>query len=110
MICGVSLEILQKKCKKRFLSTANASHEHLINYKQILLKSCIWYCWYLIGLGLTDIITNIIKMSTGELRPHFLAVCNPDWSLFNCTDEQGHSVYVTNYTCRGPAGLVREAR
>ena len=70
-----------------------------------------WYSmWMLIGLGLTLIVTNILKLSRGELRPDFLDVCDPDFATFNCTDENNLPVYVTNYTCRGESSLVRDAR
>ena len=109
MILGMLLEIFTKKCKRRQGNNELIQSGRLY-YKQIILKTCLWFYWFLIGIALTDIVTNIIKMYYGELRPHFLAVCNPDWSLINCTNEYGHSVYVTNYTCRGTAPMVRAAR
>lgn len=75
-----------------------------------LIKPLIWFFWYLIGIGLTNIITDAIKLSFGELRPYFLSVCDPDMSLVSCTDEFGWPKYVTNYTCRGDSAEVREAR
>lgn len=38
--------------------------------------------------------TNIAKVTTGHLRPHFLVVCLPYPASFNC-----ESGYTTNYTC-----------
>ena len=66
--------------------------------------------WYIMGLCLTGIMTAILKMSLGELRPYFLAVCNPNMTEINCIDEAGYPLYVTEYTCRGDPGMVREAR
>ncbi|XP_033256803.1 phospholipid phosphatase 1-like [Orcinus orca] len=40
--------------------------------------------------------TSIAKMTTGHLRPHFLATCLPDPASFDL-----ESGYVTNYTCTG---------
>ena len=37
----------------------------------------------------------------GQLRPHFLAVCEPDFSNIRCTDEYGYPIYVQDYTCLG---------
>ena len=48
-----------------------------------LLPPFIWFIWYLMGLGVTVVLTDILKMSMGELRPHFLAVCNPDFIIFS---------------------------
>lgn len=106
MILGSLLEIFTKKCK----SGQDSNKSSRLLYKQIILKTGLWFYWFLIGIALTDIITSIVKMYFGELRPHFLAVCDPDWSLINCTNEYGYSVYVTNYTCRGAAAMVRESR
>ncbi|XP_067590123.1 phospholipid phosphatase 3-like [Pseudorca crassidens] len=40
--------------------------------------------------------TSIANMTTGHLRPHFLATCLPDPASFDL-----ESGYVTNYTCTG---------
>ena len=75
------------------------------------LARFVWYSmWMLIGLGLTLIVTNVLKLSRGELRPNFLDLCDPDFATFNCIDENNLPVYVTNYTCRGDPHLVRDAR
>ena len=66
--------------------------------------------WYLMGLGLTIVINDILKISMGELRPHFLAVCNPNMTEIICVDEAEFPLYVTEYTCRGDPEMVRESR
>lgn len=66
--------------------------------------------WYIIGLMVTIIVTNVGKMAIGRLRPHFLDVCRPDFGLLNCTDAQGFPVYVENAECLGDTELVSEAR
>ncbi|XP_061278428.1 phospholipid phosphatase 3-like isoform X4 [Bos javanicus] len=50
-------------------------------------------------------LTSIAKMTTGQLRPHFLATCLPDPTSFNC--ENG---YITNYSCTGHPEDVLDAR
>ena len=45
------------------------------------------------------------KRTVGRLRPHFLAVCKPNYSLFNCTDG-----YITADVCTGVANQITEAR
>ncbi len=49
------------------------------------------------------------KYSVGRLRPHFLEVCNPDFSQFQCfePDGQGNNlpIFVTEYQCRGNSEL-----
>ncbi|XP_043322315.1 phospholipid phosphatase 3-like [Cervus canadensis] len=50
-------------------------------------------------------LTSIAKMTTGQLRPHFLATCLPDPTSFDC--ENG---YITNYSCTGHPEDVLDAR
>ncbi|XP_008574039.1 PREDICTED: lipid phosphate phosphohydrolase 3-like [Galeopterus variegatus] len=50
-------------------------------------------------------LANIAKMTTGSLRPHFLAVCQPDPTSFKCD-----SGYITNYTCTGQPADILNAR
>eukprot|EP00794_Sanderia_malayensis_P008194 gene8195-9072_t len=64
----------------------------------------VWY--FAIGGIVTVFFTNIGKHMVGRLRPHFLAVCKPNYSLFNCTDGKsfpsGHSsfsAYVAIFVC-----------
>lgn len=60
---------------------------------------------FLFGCAISQSFTDIAKVSVGRMRPHFLDVCNPDFSTIDCS--QG---YVTNYTCRGADSEVQEAR
>ncbi|XP_051006498.1 phospholipid phosphatase 1-like [Acomys russatus] len=60
---------------------------------------------FLFGAAASQSLTNIAKYSVGRLRPHFLAVCNPDWSKINCGDG-----YIETYVCQGSAAKVREGR
>ncbi|XDB52442.1 hypothetical protein AB1E18_005982 [Capra hircus] len=50
-------------------------------------------------------LTSITKITTGQLRPHFLATCLPDPTSFDC--ENG---YITNYSCTGHPEDVLDAR
>ncbi|CAN0433097.1 unnamed protein product [Rangifer tarandus platyrhynchus] len=50
-------------------------------------------------------LTSIAKMTTGQLRPHFLATCLPDPTSFDC--ENG---YITNHSCTGHPEDVLDAR
>lgn len=51
---------------------------------------------FLYGSLINLLITLLGKTYSGELRPHFLAVCKPNMSLIDCN--QG---YITNYECTG---------
>ncbi|OEH78588.1 lipid phosphate phosphatase 2 [Cyclospora cayetanensis] len=54
--------------------------------------------------------TNALKKVVGSLRPHFIDVCNPDWSKVACKDSNGHQLYVGNFHCTGNVDQILEAR
>ncbi|KAL6030030.1 hypothetical protein STEG23_006798, partial [Scotinomys teguina] len=60
---------------------------------------------FLFGAAASQSLTDIAKYSVGRLRPHFLEVCDLDWSKINCSDG-----YIEDYICRGNADKVREGR
>ena len=66
--------------------------------------------WFAIGILITAVVTEMSKIVVGRLRPHFIDVCDPDFSAINCTDVFGHPVYVTAYECRGKDSDVIRAR
>ena len=65
------------------------------------------------GYLATWVLTEVTKNFIGELRPHFLAVCQPS---FNCSGAAlnvyySYQQYGIDYTCLNPdETLVREAR
>lgn len=60
---------------------------------------------FLFGAGASQSLTDIAKYSIGRLRPHFLDVCDIDWSKINCSDG-----YIEYYVCRGNPHRVKEGR
>lgn len=60
---------------------------------------------FVFGAALSQSLTDIAKYSVGRLRPHFLTVCKPDWSLIDCS-----SGYIENVTCTGDPRINSEAR
>ena len=63
-----------------------------------------------VGHLVSMVVVYSLKLSVGELRPHFIDVCNPNFSITPCRNMGGSPLYVTNYTCTGEPALVREAR
>ena len=54
----------------------------------------------------TNVICGLLKLASGELRPNFLAVCQPDTRIFDCRDG-----YITNASvCTGDLLKVKNAR
>ncbi|KAJ6657645.1 hypothetical protein lerEdw1_002146 [Lerista edwardsae] len=60
---------------------------------------------FFFGCILGQSLTNIAKLAVGRLRPHFLAVCRPDFTRINCS-----AGYLEDYICTGNASKEREAR
>lgn len=52
------------------------------------------FCLFWFGLSVTMLVTEIGKLSTGRLRPHFIDVCRPDFTAINCS-----LGYIEQYTC-----------
>ncbi|OWF50673.1 phospholipid phosphatase 3-like [Mizuhopecten yessoensis] len=60
---------------------------------------------FMFGGALEFLARGIAKYSLGRLRPHFLAVCQPDQSSFNCS-----TGYIENYKCTGDVDVINQAR
>lgn len=61
------------------------------------------------------LLTEIGKKEIGRLRPHFMSICKPDFSKFNCTTQtETGSVYNQIGTgagfCSGDLAAITEAR
>lgn len=70
---------------------------------------------FALGVGITLLLTEIGKRWAGRLRPHFLAVCLPDYSQINCASVglNGflfNSVSTGGSFCTGDAAQIKEAR
>uniref|UniRef100_G3PV47 Phospholipid phosphatase 1 n=1 Tax=Gasterosteus aculeatus aculeatus TaxID=481459 RepID=G3PV47_GASAC len=61
---------------------------------------------FVFGAAMSQSLTDIAKYSIGRLRPHFLAVCKPDWGKINCSS----GAYVEDFACTGDPDVVNEAR
>ena len=80
----------------------------------------------ILGFSLCMLITDVSKFSLGRLRPHFLAVCNPNLeevcyqiedtfievedSDYSYTEVHHQKYVIENNTCTGNNDLLREAR
>ncbi|XP_059840154.1 phospholipid phosphatase 3 [Hypanus sabinus] len=60
---------------------------------------------FIFGCAISQSFTDIAKVSVGRLRPHFLDICNPNFSMINCS-----LGYIENFECRGNESKVQEAR
>ncbi|XP_046573750.1 phospholipid phosphatase 3-like [Haliotis rubra] len=63
---------------------------------------------FFFGAAVTHLTTNIPKYAVGRLRPHFFAICQPDWVRINCSDGNR---YITEDVCTGSdVKAIEEAR
>ncbi|CAL1540340.1 unnamed protein product [Lymnaea stagnalis] len=61
---------------------------------------------FIFGMAVNQFLTEIGKNSIGRLRPHFLTLCSPDYSKFNCSDG-----YITADVCTSnDIDMMKEAR
>ncbi|PKU41667.1 hypothetical protein llap_8021 [Limosa lapponica baueri] len=60
---------------------------------------------FIFGAAASQSLTDIAKYSIGRLRPHFLAVCQPDWTRINCS-----LGYIENFSCQGDKAKINEGR
>jgi len=73
-----------------------------------VIITIVWVaCTCLFGAAMNQFITDVGKYSIGRLRPHFLDVCKPDWSKFNCTDERGNYVFIIDDVCTVAEGTFK---
>lgn len=69
--------------------------EHTCEDASHVKNSSKWYIKrYHSGLLFVLAVTEVLKLWCGELRPHFLASCQPDMEHIKCSDG-----YITNFRC-----------
>ncbi|CAD5121879.1 DgyrCDS10341 [Dimorphilus gyrociliatus] len=66
----------------------------------ILLTLYVYIAPFVFGCVICQCSTDIGKYMIGRLRPHFIDVCQPDWSKIKCT-ENNLPVYITDIECLG---------
>ena len=52
---------------------------------------------FIYGIVATSVLTDVLKVSVGMLRPNFLAICQPNVS---CTSREDFGIYHTDYVCQ----------
>ena len=70
---------------------------------------------FYLGLGINMLLNEIGKKSIGRLRPHFMSVCKPDYSKFNCTSKTltgfvFNQIGTGGSFCTGDPDAILEAR
>jgi len=66
-------------------------------------QDCIFF---ILGVFTVQLLSGVCKLSSGRLRPHFIAVCRPDIEFTSqICGTWDNPVYVTNFTCSGNSDL-----
>ena len=78
-----------------------------ISFNPVIVSISQLYVSYLLGAAFSQTSTDTTKYTIGRLRPHFIDVCQPDWSTIQCRDEYG-PLYVVNFTCLGNEALFSD--
>ena len=84
-------------------------------WRQYLITGLHAFTLFVYGLGITLLLTEILKNWVGSLRPYFLAVCNPSYSSISCTVNANtgtiyNSVNTGGSFCSGNSADIEEAR
>ncbi|XP_064604855.1 phospholipid phosphatase 1-like [Liolophura sinensis] len=83
LLVMVLVEFFNKRRKKLVLGSPTR-----------FIDACKGYAVFLFGGLVTEMFVEMAKTSIGRLRPHFIDVCQPDWSKINCS-----TGYILNYEC-----------
>lgn len=101
----------------RLLPFQNKFPVRVYRYSMFIISSLHALLLFALGISLTVLLTEIGKRWIGRLRPHFIAVCNPDFSTVVCSTNGGgagnviyNSIDTGGSFCRGSASEVEEAR
>ncbi|EDV59375.1 putative phosphatidate phosphatase isoform X1 [Drosophila erecta] len=109
VICIVEVIISQNKASK---DNGNSSSRRYVfmNYE---LPDWMIECYkkvgiYAFGAVLSQLTTDIAKYSIGRLRPHFIAVCQPEMpDGTTCADPINAGKYIEEFTCKGVGSSAR---
>ena len=94
-----SLRVYTKSEQHWLSKLCEANHLWPIRATKLILI----LAWYIMA---NVILTDVIKLTVGRLRPHFLAICNP-----NVTCSNGNTEYHLDYVCQdGTMGDENDAR
>lgn len=76
------------------------------------ISNCLQqFIYFVFGLLLTFDATEVGKYTIGRLRPHFMAVCQPQFNDGStCSDSFNQHRYVENYFCLGTDFTVQDVR
>lgn len=84
--------------------------------KMFLIATTHGLSLFVLGIGITLLLTEVAKKWIGRLRPNFIAICNPDLTQIECVNIIDANTFYYNYIstsgnfCRGYDYEVNKAR
>ena len=104
----------EAKSNHRIEETYEEQYQFLgFNVHKVIVAIYCVYGAFILGLVINQVSTDVVKYMVGRLRPHYLAVCKPDWSSIACTHPQtGQPQYIDDpNVCTGTDEKhIKEAR
>ncbi|KAK4015742.1 hypothetical protein OUZ56_030716 [Daphnia magna] len=98
----------KKLSRQNSCSTINLSSS--VRIPSVIAEIIHLVAIFLFGAACSQLVTDFGKYTIGRLRPHFIAVCQPENLAELCSSNAPHT-YITNYKCTGSdEDLVRESR
>lgn len=84
-------------CSRRTTEGIEKIRLYCFSFPAYLLRAFRLELLFLWGVVATSVLTDVIKVSVGMLRPNFLAICNPN---ITCTNSEDFGIYHTDYVCQ----------
>jgi diacylglycerol diphosphate phosphatase / phosphatidate phosphatase len=88
-------QLPKKESKQAPISPHNLSTLRSLSYFRGVHDMHKTACVFATGVGLTNILTNTVKVYVGYLRPIFYDVCDPDETYQYCTSGQDNAARVS---------------
>ncbi|BFY99222.1 hypothetical protein BsWGS_02262 [Bradybaena similaris] len=103
LVVIIILEFLLRKKGRGYVVSTNKTFGKSASWIYSIYNTIIVFVF---GMAVTQFLTEVGKYSIGRLRPHFLTLCNPDWTKVNCS-----AGYITDDVCTSTdTEMMTEAR
>lgn len=104
---------LKKELEVSESNSQNNAFPTELYVRRVYYKVIVW----LFGAVSSELFTDIAKITSGRLRPHFIDVCKPVVHHSSpktlqefCESPESRHLYITNYTCTGIEKKIRDTR
>jgi len=114
----VSESLVNMQAHARLAYTSDSVLSAMFDLRRFTCTSLLtmyrFLAYFISGYGCTTVFTDTMKLLLGQMRPHFLAVCQPDWAAMGqlCGEPTNWStMIIENVICTGKnERAIRQAR